>query len=198
MSNNKSQIAALGVLLVASGLYLWMRRKAGKQSSTPSLLDNTNIDMSSYSTLPRGYRNNNPLNIRYSAANNWQGKALPNTDKNNTFEQFITMPYGYRAALKLLQNYINKYGCNTIAKIIQKWAPPTENNTQNYITNVCNLIKTNFGRTVSADTEVLAANGELLRQMVYAMSIIENGNTAATREAGLPSMEAIQNGWNLL
>ncbi len=141
-------------------------------------------------TLPRGYRNNNPLNIRYSNVNNWLGKITNNTD--GAFEQFITMPYGYRAALYLLRKYIKTYGCNTIKKIIEKWAPPSENNTDGYITSVCRI--TGYQPT----TEVNYNNAEQLCKLAYAMSIVENGNTETTRAAGLPDMDAIYAGWNLL
>ena len=153
--------------------------------------------MNTFNSLPRGYRNNNPLNIRYNVNNKWLGKVTPNTDKNNAFEQFITMPYGYRAALYLLRKYIKSYGCNTISKIIQKWAPPTENYTQSYIDHVVSSIKQQ-GTNVTANTVVSPSDKDLLCKMAYAMSIVENGNTSATRAAGLPDMYIIQQGWNLL
>ena len=196
MRASKSQYIALAITAAATVAYFYMRRK--NKTQVPSLLNNPNLDMSTNQNLPRGYRNNNPLNIRYSTLNSWKGKVIPNTDRNNAFEQFISMPYGYRAALYLLRKYIKSYGCNTIGKIIQKWAPPTENNTQGYITSVCNLIKTNFGRSVGADTAISANSSQLLCEMAYAMSIVENGITAETKAAGLPNMEAIQDGWNLL
>lgn len=195
MRASKSQYIALAITAAATVAYFWMRRK--NKTQTASVLNN-DMDMNTFNSLPRGYRNNNPLNIRYNVNNKWLGKVTPNTDKNNAFEQFITMPYGYRAALYLLRKYIKSYGCNTISKIIQKWAPPTENYTQGYITSVCNLIKTNFGRSVGADTAISANSSQLLCEMAYAMSIVENGITAETKAAGLPNMEAIQDGWNLL
>ena len=154
--------------------------------------------MSTNQNLPRGYRNNNPLNIRFNAGNAWKGKVLPNTDKNNTFEQFINLAYGYRAALSLLRTYIRKYKCDTVAKIITKWAPPTENNTQGYINNVCNIVHTNFGVQLTPDTTLATTDREKLCEMAYAMSIIENGNTAETKAAGLPNINIINEAWGLL
>ena len=44
-------------------------------------------------TIPRGIRNNNPLNIRIG--NQWLGeRANPN---DPAFEQFVAMEYGIRA-----------------------------------------------------------------------------------------------------
>lgn len=171
-----------------AGAIILLRKS--KKSSVPSLLNNTNIDMSTNQNLPRGYRNNNPLNIRYSSINNWRGKVADNTD--GAFEQFISMPYGYRAALYLLRKYIKSYGCDTVQKIINKWAPPSENNTASYINHVCSM--TGYKPT----TEIGYNNAEQLCKLAYAMSIIENGNTDATRAAGLPNMDAIYTGWNLL
>jgi hypothetical protein len=45
------------------------------------------------------------------------------------------MPYGYRAGFVILHTYL-VHGLNTIEKIIVRFAPPTENNTENYITSV--------------------------------------------------------------
>jgi hypothetical protein len=87
---------------------------------------------------PRGIRNNNPLNIRYVPANKWKGRREPKQDKD--FEEFTDIEYGYRAAFILFYNYI-KRGCNTIAKIIGRWAPLTENNTNLYIQRVVQEMK---------------------------------------------------------
>ncbi len=83
--------------------------------------------------LPRGLRNNNPLNIRHSS-DKWQGRAKMQTDP--AFVQFVSMAYGYRAAFVLLRTYRQKYGYNTLRKIIGRWAPPNENDTERYLQNV--------------------------------------------------------------
>ena len=88
--------------------------------------------------LPRGIRNNNPLNI--VKGNSWKGERANQTDKR--FEEFESMAMGLRAGFVLLRNYIEgtktrptKF--NTVRKIIARWAPPSENYTQRYIDNVC-------------------------------------------------------------
>ncbi len=195
---SKQTYIAWGITLLSLGAALFLKRRGQKYNSnnTPTLIK-TDYDMSTNQNLPRGYRNNNPLNIRYSTANQWKGKVLPNMDRNNTFEQFISLAYGYRAALSLLRTYIRKYGCNTIGKIISKWAPETENNTQAYINHVCNFV-TNLGTPITADTVVTTGSRDLLCKLAYAMSIVENGNTPETREAGLPNMDIINEAWSLL
>ena len=88
---------------------------------------------------PRGIRNNNPLNIR--KGNNWQGERHPQTDRE--FEEFATMVDGIRAAMILAYNLItgrarscNGQPCNTLDKLISRWAPPHENNTGAYLRHV--------------------------------------------------------------
>ena len=87
--------------------------------------------------LPRGIRNNNPLNIR-RGKDQWQGLKAQQTDAQ--FCQFESLEYGWRAAFYLLtRTYYHKYRLYTIRAIINKWAPPSENQTSKYIENVCRL-----------------------------------------------------------
>lgn len=88
--------------------------------------------------LPRGIRNNNPLNIR--KGNNWQGEVDKCSD--GAFEQFVSMQWGIRAGFKILKNYMTGYGgrvkaLTNIHDIIHRWAPPNENNCKAYIESVC-------------------------------------------------------------
>lgn len=79
--------------------------------------------------MTRGYKNNNPGNIRLNPLIQWDGEI----DGNDVaFVTFKSMPYGIRALMKLLLNY-QKRGYNTISKILNRYAPPSENNTSNYI-----------------------------------------------------------------
>ena len=88
--------------------------------------------------LPRGIRNNNPLNIRRTAKDQWQGLRAQQTDAS--FCQFERLEYGWRAAFYLLtRTYYHKYRLYTIRMIISKWAPPQENLTSTYVENVCRL-----------------------------------------------------------
>ncbi|MEQ4987013.1 structural protein [Proteus vulgaris] len=82
--------------------------------------------------IARGERNNNPGNIRHGSK--WQGLSAEQTDKD--FCQFISPEYGIRAIYKLLQTYQKKYGLNTIKTIINRYAPPNENNTIGYINRI--------------------------------------------------------------
>ena len=87
--------------------------------------------------VPRGFRNNNPLNIR--KGNNWKGEKQPQSDQS--FEQFESMQYGIRAGFIILRKYMTGYNgltqkFNTINTIISRWAPTSENNTKAYIEQV--------------------------------------------------------------
>ena len=87
--------------------------------------------------LPRGIRNNNPLNIRRSK-DQWQGLKKEQTDPS--FCQFENLAYGWRAAFRLLtRTYYHTYRLYTIRAIVGRWAPPNENNTETYIQNVSRL-----------------------------------------------------------
>lgn len=83
---------------------------------------------------PRGIRNNNPTNIKYSKSNDWVGQ----TGSDGTFAVFSSPEYGIRAATKLIQNYQNKYNLGTVRDIIGRWAPAGEENPhiENYIQHV--------------------------------------------------------------
>lgn len=88
--------------------------------------------------LPRGIRNNNPLNIR--KGNNWKGEVSSSTDRE--FEQFVSMQWGIRAGFKILKNYMTGYNgrvkaLTNVHDIIHRWAPPNENNCRAYIDSVC-------------------------------------------------------------
>ena len=130
--------------------------------------------------IPRGIRNNNPLNIR--VGNNWQGEVSHPTD--HVFEQFKEMKWGVRAAFIVLRNYIVRHKCNTIAKIVSRWAPNNENNTEKYIKTVCE--RTGFGR----NDEVRFDNACQMIAIFLAMSFVENG-----REIDLEDVVA---GWLLV
>ncbi len=116
---------------------------------------------------PRGIRNNNPLNIRHNA-DVFQGEIKGN---DKSFKTFSTMPYGYRAAFVTLGTYLFR-GQNTIEKIITKWAPPTENNTQAYISAVVKY------SGVASDEALTATSGDKYISIVSAMSFVENGINA--------------------
>lgn len=129
----------------------------------------------------RGCRNNNPCNIRIST-DKFQGEIQPSGDKE--FKQFETMACGYRAAFKVLRTYINNYKCDTIRKIISRWAPKNENHTESYI----KVVSERSG--IPENDPVYADNREMMIRIVAAMSFVENGREAV--------MSDVIRGWELL
>ena len=141
--------------------------------------------------MKRGIRNNNPLNIRHSA-DQWEGMRAEQTDP--AFVQFETMAYGYRAAWKILESY-SKYFHDlpkafNVRNIITRWAPPTENDTDNYIRTVLSL--TGLGGNENLTQPSRATGYERLELLVRAMT---------TMECGIPykevDVEAIREGFDL-
>jgi hypothetical protein len=115
--------------------------------------------------MTRGYKNKNPGNIRLTSGIPWKGE-IKGTDKD--FKTFKSMGYGYRAILVTLNSYFKK-GFNTIEKIISRYAPGSENNTQAYINTVVNQ------SGIAKDT-VLDFNDKLkIRKIIEAISYVENG-----------------------
>ena len=119
--------------------------------------------------LPRGIRNNNPLNIR--VGNKWKGEVENPTDQD--FEQFTCMHYGLRAGFILLRRYIERYHLNTITEIISRWAPSTENNTRAYINRVSERVG------ISALEKISFNDRKTMVALVDAMVLQECGTTIA-------------------
>lgn len=115
--------------------------------------------------IPRGIRNNNPLNIRIG--NTWLGERTNPTDPS--FEQFVTMEYGLRAGFVLLRRYIRHYHRTTIREIIAAWAPANENDTQGYALTVASMIRRELDEHLRYEDE------ETMVQLVGAMCHIECG-----------------------
>lgn len=91
--------------------------------------------------MTRGLRNCNPLNIRRVAGTEWIGQARLQTDRK--FVKFDSLEWGIRAACCILRTYARRYKAVCVRDIINRWAPPSENNTEQYIRNVC--LWTGFG-----------------------------------------------------
>ena len=129
--------------------------------------------------IPRGIRNNNPLNLR--VGNNWEGEVSQPTD--HTFEQFTEMKWGVRAAFVVLRNYIVRHKCNTIRKIIPRWAPANENNTLAYIATVSQRANIQPDEPISFD------NTCQMIALLLAMCFVENGQEI--------SLDDVVEGWLL-
>ena len=179
-TNIHTSILCLALLAGIGGFMLYLKLRRFRHDvdeiievATTQTSDNMEMKKphESYDLKVRGYRNNNPLNIRISN-NNWKGEIKPSTD--GSFCQFQEMYLGFRAAMVCIRTYIRKYGCNTLEKIINRWAPWSDgNNPVRYAQRIINRWPETF-----PDKEVVIdyTNKDQMTKLVYAMAIVENGS----------------------
>lgn len=117
--------------------------------------------------LPRGVRNNNPGNIRKNPNFVWHGEK--GVDEKG-FVIFDTPENGYRAMARTLTTYYNKRGLKSIAQIISRYAPPSENPTSEYIKTVSTKI--NYPAFQEMQEDKFFA---MLPRIIHAMSEVEVG-----------------------
>lgn len=122
---------------------------------------------------PRGLRNCNPGNIRRSRVR-YAGEVTPSQDAE--FKQFESMAYGYRAIFMLLYTYQHRYRLDTIAQMLGRYAPTSENDTAVYIAAVAEM------SGVSPNGRITTTNGDIMIPIVAAMSAVENGAPAVMRD----------------
>ncbi len=121
--------------------------------------------------LPRGIRNNNPLNLRISD-NAWLGKVKNNTD--GAFEQFTAIEYGLRAAMINIRTIVRRRrqkGLTTnVRQLISVWAPAADGNNESAY--LVGLLRSD---NIQPADEVDYKNKPLFTRLVHAMSQVENG-----------------------
>lgn len=101
----------------------------------------------------RGMRNKNPMNIKDSSIN-WNGETGENLDP--TFEEFKNYSDGIRAGAKLLVNYEALYGINTIQGLINRYAPPSDNNpTNEYVKHVAGYVGVNPDQPIDVKSHLV-------------------------------------------
>jgi len=125
------------------------------------------------SDAPRGIRNNNPGNLVKTNIK-WKGKLPADQNKDRRFEMFIAPEYGIRAMIKDLKHDIEK-GKNTVAQIIEEYAPRFENKTSAYINTVSKDLKV-------SKTAKLLPTKNTLRLLVLSISRVETGGNYVTNE----------------
>lgn len=116
---------------------------------------------------PRGVRNNNPGNIRWG--DDWQGLVAEAQRTDKSFCQFISPEYGIRAMIIILRNYQRKRGLKTVTDIINRWAPPVENNTKAYIDSVAKEIG------VDPAAEINVFDNRIMMKLLQGIIKHENG-----------------------
>lgn len=121
-------------------------------------------------TVPLGIRSNNPGNLRPTYRNGehvpWQGEFAPN---GSGYCEFDTPQNGIRATAKNLIAYQERHRLRTIERIVSRWAPGTENDTEAYIGSVS--ARTGWRRDAVLDMR----DPQTLRALVLAITWHENG-----------------------
>jgi len=119
------------------------------------------------SNRSRGDRNNNPGNIDRNNIQ-WQGMAADQSG-DSRFIIFETPQDGIRAMTRVLRVYQKRHGLNTLNKIIGRWAPSIENNTNAYAKHVAEQVG------IGVNTHIDLGNDALMLKVIRAMIRHENG-----------------------
>lgn len=121
---------------------------------------------------PRGVRNNNPGNIEKTKSL-WRGEMPHSQNTDGRFKQFYNYIYGVRAAILNIKAYMKK-GYKTPRQIINRWAPPGENNSENYIRYVSNY-------TGVPENSPVPYEKHTMQKLIEAIIIKENGKLYLTQ-----------------
>jgi len=116
--------------------------------------------------MSRGYRNNNPSNIK---KNNIEWEGLSDVQDDDVFYKFTDIVYGIRAFFVILFNYNKLYKLDTIRKILNRFAPSCENPTSNYVDFVCDKVG------IGADEIFDFTNKDNMLKLAQAIFTFENG-----------------------
>ena len=123
---------------------------------------------------PRNVRNNNPCNVEADELD-WLGLADPPTD--GPYLVFKDPKYGFRAAARcVLTDY--RHGKTTTRLLITSWAPPSENDTEAYVTNVSEDLAQDPDATLALPGQLLPLLKAMAKQeggCPWADSVIEQG-----------------------
>lgn len=121
----------------------------------------------------RGERNNNPGNIDRNHIK-WKGMS-PDQSGDARFIVFTSAVWGIRALARNLLTYSTLYpegtpgDIDTVREIVNRWAPPVENDTGAYVKSVASAVG------VGADDPIDVTDEELMCRLVKAIIRHENG-----------------------
>ena len=118
----------------------------------------------------RGERNNNPGNIDRTTIL-WQGMANDQST-DSRFIVFEAATWGIRALGKVLLGYYRVHGLNTVRGLIDRWAPPSENNSGAYVNHVASQMG------VGIDAPLTVDDPECLEGLCRAIIQHENGHVS--------------------
>jgi hypothetical protein len=145
-----STLLLLFGLAGAIGLWVWSRTKSG-QGAAQSAAEFIDVSASriAHAITSRGYRNNNPGNMRFIAASPFNGQV----GNDAGFGIYDTAANGTRALGKQLQAY-ERRGLNTVREIISTWSPPAENDTAAYVADVAGQLGVDADQVINVTAEL--------------------------------------------
>lgn len=131
------------------------------------------------SGVPRGMRNNNPGNIEDGPF----ARSLPGyAGSDGRFAIFSDLASGEGAQARLLQSYVQR-GFDTPAEIINRWAPPSDNNPTNaYVNYVARRV--GVGPNDRISTEQIPLVAQAIREFENGGQSASNGRPAAATSSG--------------
>lgn len=121
----------------------------------------------------RGERNNNPGNIDRNATK-WKGMS-PDQSGDSRFVVFLAPVWGIRALAKTLLTYSRVYpqdtpqDIDTVREVINRWAPPVENDTGAYV----KAVAADVG--VGPDDHIDVTDESVMKALVIGIIKHENG-----------------------
>ena len=126
-----------------------------------------NVSTALPASPPIGYVLNNPGDMRWSGVH-WRGldAAAPHV---KGWCHFASMGWGCRAHIDNLHSYRFADGLESVGEWITRWAPPVENDTDEYIARVSAIAG------VTADTVVDWSTAAPIAEVGRAMAIVEIG-----------------------
>jgi hypothetical protein len=119
---------------------------------------------------PRGIRNNNPLNLAYVPGQ--PGVA----GSDGRFGIYHTMAEGIAADEKQLIINQQRHGLNTLREQINRWAPPSDNDTPAYLRGISRMTG------IDPDARIDVTNPQTAREIIGAMAYQENGRAVPDRD----------------
>lgn len=120
----------------------------------------------------RGLTLLNPMNLMTTPAFTWKGELKPTTDPDGRLCQFDNITDGIRAGALNLLAYNIKDGCKTIRQIITRYAPASENPTDNYIAFISDWVG------VDSDEQIDLATLAIIYAVISGIIHFEQGANA--------------------
>lgn len=132
----------------------------------------TQLPQEAVSTVDRGFRNNNPGNIKPTSDTEFNGQTGRDAQG---FGIFSSMEYGIRAIAVILKNYENRDGLNTVREMITRWSTTDQSA---YVADVSAYVG------VGPDDPIDVNDPATLEAMIQGIITQENGQLLAATITG--------------